>query len=233
MSLAELPLHAFERPATLAEACATLSRRAGKSEDTVLLAGGTDWIVAQHLAPVALGGGFPLVLDISRVPEIRGIRIARRARRDRRRGHVPRAAPARGPLAPRPDAHGHGARRGRAPDPGARHAGREPRDRLSRPRTAAPRSWPSTRRSSSRASTASGASRSPSGSRATGRRRAPPTRSSRASSSCFRRRADTSSGGRWGRARRSRSRRSPSRRSASTSGAVACGSASGWRPSRP
>ncbi len=76
MSLAELPLHAFDRPASLAEACATLSRRAGKSEDTVLLAGGTDWIVAQHLAPVALGGGFPLVLDISRVPEIRGIRIA-------------------------------------------------------------------------------------------------------------------------------------------------------------
>lgn len=76
MSLAELPLHAFERPASLAEACATLSRRAGKSEDTVLLAGGTDWIVSQHLAPVALGGGFPLVLDISRVPEIRGVRIA-------------------------------------------------------------------------------------------------------------------------------------------------------------
>ena len=76
MSLAELALHAFERPASLAEACATLSRRAGKGEDTVLLAGGTDWIVAQHLAPVALGGDFPLVLDISRVPEIQGVRIA-------------------------------------------------------------------------------------------------------------------------------------------------------------
>lgn len=75
MSLAELSLHAFERPASLADVCATLSRRAGKGEDTVLLAGGTDWIVAQHMSPVSLGGDLPLVLDVSRVPEIRGIRI--------------------------------------------------------------------------------------------------------------------------------------------------------------
>lgn len=76
MSLAELPLHAFERPASLADVCATLSRRAGKGEETVLLAGGTDWVVLQHVAPPSLGGELPLVLDVSRVPEIRGIRIA-------------------------------------------------------------------------------------------------------------------------------------------------------------
>jgi CO/xanthine dehydrogenase FAD-binding subunit len=76
VSLAELSLHPFERPGSLADACATLSRRAGKGEDTVLLAGGTDWIVAQHLAAPALGGAYPLVLDVSRLPELQGIRIA-------------------------------------------------------------------------------------------------------------------------------------------------------------
>ncbi|MGA7990616.1 MAG: FAD binding domain-containing protein [Thermoanaerobaculia bacterium] len=75
MSLAELSLHAFERPGTLAEVCRTLSRRAGKGDETVLLAGGTDWVVSQHLAPPSLGGELPLVLDISRVPELRGIHV--------------------------------------------------------------------------------------------------------------------------------------------------------------
>jgi len=75
VSLAELPLHAFEHSATLADVCRTLSRRAGKGEETVLLAGGTDWIVSQQLAPPSLGGELPLVLDVSRVPELRGIHI--------------------------------------------------------------------------------------------------------------------------------------------------------------
>jgi CO/xanthine dehydrogenase FAD-binding subunit len=76
VSLAELPLHGFERPASLADACTTLSRRAGKGEETVLLAGGTDWVVAQRLAPLSLGGELPLVLDVSRVSELLGVRIA-------------------------------------------------------------------------------------------------------------------------------------------------------------
>ncbi len=75
MSLAELTRHPFERAASLADVCATLSRRAGKGEETVLLAGATDWVVAQHLAPPALGGAYPLVLDVSRVPELRGVRL--------------------------------------------------------------------------------------------------------------------------------------------------------------
>jgi CO/xanthine dehydrogenase FAD-binding subunit len=76
VSLAELSLHGFERPASLAEACATLSRRAGKGEDTVLLAGGTDWVVGQRLAPLSLGGALPLLLDVSRLPELLGVKIA-------------------------------------------------------------------------------------------------------------------------------------------------------------
>ncbi len=76
MSLAELSRHPFERAASLAAACRTMSARAGRGEDTVLLAGGTDWIVAQHAAPPSLGGELPLVLDVSRVPELLGIRIA-------------------------------------------------------------------------------------------------------------------------------------------------------------
>ena len=75
MSLAELALHPFERPMSLDAVCRTLSRRAGRGEETVMLAGGTDWIVERHFAAPALGGELPLVLDVSRVPELRGIRI--------------------------------------------------------------------------------------------------------------------------------------------------------------
>ena len=54
MNPAELSLHAFERPASLAELCRTLSTRAEREEKTVLLAGGTDWIVERRLAaPIA------------------------------------------------------------------------------------------------------------------------------------------------------------------------------------
>jgi CO/xanthine dehydrogenase FAD-binding subunit len=76
VSLAELARHPFERPGSLAQACATLSRRAGRGEETVLLAGGTDWVVAQRSSPLTLGGELPLVLDVSRVPELLGIKIA-------------------------------------------------------------------------------------------------------------------------------------------------------------
>ena len=75
MSLAELALHPFERAESLDAACRTLSHRAGKGDETVLLAGGTDWIVEQHAAAPALGGNPPLILDVSRIPELRGIRI--------------------------------------------------------------------------------------------------------------------------------------------------------------
>jgi CO/xanthine dehydrogenase FAD-binding subunit len=72
---AELALYPFERPATLAELCRTLSARAGRKEKTVLLAGGTDWIVERRLAPPEDPNDLPLVLDVSRLPEMRGITV--------------------------------------------------------------------------------------------------------------------------------------------------------------
>ena len=77
MNPAEIALYPFERPGTLAELCRTLSARAGRKERTVLLAGGTDWIVERRLAPPADPNDLPLVLDVSRLPEMRGITVAR------------------------------------------------------------------------------------------------------------------------------------------------------------
>ncbi|HEX5854797.1 MAG TPA: FAD binding domain-containing protein, partial [Thermoanaerobaculia bacterium] len=77
MNPAEVALHAFERPSTLAELCRTLSVRAGRGEKTVLLAGGTDWTVERRLAPPEDPDELPLVLDVSRLPEMRGIHVAK------------------------------------------------------------------------------------------------------------------------------------------------------------
>ncbi|HEX2798856.1 MAG TPA: FAD binding domain-containing protein [Thermoanaerobaculia bacterium] len=77
MNPAELALYPFERPATLAELCRTLSARAGRRERTVLLAGGTDWLVERGLAPPENPDDLPLVLDVSRLPELRGIQVAK------------------------------------------------------------------------------------------------------------------------------------------------------------
>jgi CO/xanthine dehydrogenase FAD-binding subunit len=74
---AELALHPFERPASLAELCRTLSTRAVRKEKTVLLAGGTDWIVERRLAPLESPDDLPLVLDVSRLPEMRTIHVAK------------------------------------------------------------------------------------------------------------------------------------------------------------
>ena len=77
MNPAEIALYPFERPGTLAELCRTLSARAGRKERTVLLAGGTDWIVERRLAPPEDPNDLPLVVDVSRLPEMRGITVAR------------------------------------------------------------------------------------------------------------------------------------------------------------
>jgi CO/xanthine dehydrogenase FAD-binding subunit len=74
---AEVALLPFERPSTLAELCRTLSARAGRKEKTVLLAGGTDWIVERRLAKPEDPEDVPLVLDVSRLPEMRGIHVAK------------------------------------------------------------------------------------------------------------------------------------------------------------
>jgi xanthine dehydrogenase small subunit len=77
VSPAELALYPFERPSTLAELCRTLSTRAGRRERTVLLAGGTDWIVERGLAPPENPDDLPLVLDISRLAELRGVQVVK------------------------------------------------------------------------------------------------------------------------------------------------------------
>ena len=77
MNPAEIALYPFERPGTLAELCRTLSARAGRNEKTVLLAGGTDWIVERRLAPPEDPNALPLVLDVSRLPEMRGITVVK------------------------------------------------------------------------------------------------------------------------------------------------------------
>jgi CO/xanthine dehydrogenase FAD-binding subunit len=74
---AELALYPFERPGSLTALCRTLSARAGRKEKTVLLAGGTDWIVESRLAPPGDPKDLPLVLDVSRLAEMRGIRVVR------------------------------------------------------------------------------------------------------------------------------------------------------------
>jgi xanthine dehydrogenase small subunit len=72
VSLADLPRYGFARPGSLADACALLADRTARAEKTVLLAGGTDFMVE-----VSQGGlrpdPLPLVVDVSRLPELGGI----------------------------------------------------------------------------------------------------------------------------------------------------------------
>ncbi len=75
MSAAGLALHAFVSPRDLPEALGLLAERAARNERTVLLAGGTDWFVERHVAPPETEGTLPLVLDVSRLEELRGISV--------------------------------------------------------------------------------------------------------------------------------------------------------------
>ncbi|MEO6324349.1 MAG: FAD binding domain-containing protein [Thermoanaerobaculia bacterium] len=76
MSLAELSQHPFERAETLEALCSRLAERTAKGEGSVLLNGGTDWIVERHLAPTSLAPAtLPLVIDISRLAALRGISV--------------------------------------------------------------------------------------------------------------------------------------------------------------
>ena len=76
MSLAELAQHPFERAESLDALCGRLAERCAKGEASVLLSGGTDWIVERHLAPTTLSPTpLPLVIDISRLDALRGISV--------------------------------------------------------------------------------------------------------------------------------------------------------------
>jgi CO/xanthine dehydrogenase FAD-binding subunit len=74
VSLVDLPRYDFTRPASLDEACALLAEREATRAKTVLLAGGTDFMVQVSqgkLAPEPL----PLVVDVGRLDELRGVRL--------------------------------------------------------------------------------------------------------------------------------------------------------------
>lgn len=76
MSLCDLPLFEFGRVASLDGLCSLVHERHARGDKTVLLAGGTDWMVEQELkAPLALGEPVPLVIDVSRMAELRGIAL--------------------------------------------------------------------------------------------------------------------------------------------------------------
>lgn len=75
MSVAGLALHPFATPKGLDEALEILAERAGRSEKTVLLAGGTDWFVERHVAPPEEEETLPLVLDVSRLEALREISL--------------------------------------------------------------------------------------------------------------------------------------------------------------
>ena len=168
VSLAELAaprLRAAPRPSR--RLCATLVASArARGEETVLLAGGTDWIVGAGASrrSTARRDEPPLVVDVSRLAELRGIQLTGEracASAPPRRTSRSASTPALSRRAPLLAAMARDV--GRRADPGARHARRKPRDGLARGRRRARRSRRSTRTSSSRACAASGACPSPSG----------------------------------------------------------------------
>lgn len=76
MSIADLELHELWRPPSLDALVARLGERHAAGQKSVLLAGGTDWVVEQEMARVAdPGAPRPLVIDISTLPELRGIQL--------------------------------------------------------------------------------------------------------------------------------------------------------------
>ncbi len=78
MSLTDLPQHDYQRAATLDALCAIVAERYAQSEPTILLAGGTDWVVEQEMRPPrGHAERLPLVVDVSRLEELRGISLAR------------------------------------------------------------------------------------------------------------------------------------------------------------
>jgi len=72
MSLADLARFEMTRQSSLDALCAVVTERHEKGLATILYAGGTDWMVEQEMrAPLAAEP--PLVVDIGRLDELRGI----------------------------------------------------------------------------------------------------------------------------------------------------------------
>jgi xanthine dehydrogenase small subunit len=74
MALVDLERYEMWRPASLPALLDRLAERHAAGEKTVLLAGGTDWVVEQELArPVAPGEALALLADVSQLGSLRGI----------------------------------------------------------------------------------------------------------------------------------------------------------------
>ncbi|HRI68125.1 MAG TPA: FAD binding domain-containing protein [Polyangium sp.] len=78
MTVADLVAYDMERAESLDSVCSLLAERHGRGESTILLAGGTDWVVEQEMRkPFAQGQTLPLIVDISRLADLRGISLQR------------------------------------------------------------------------------------------------------------------------------------------------------------
>jgi len=77
MSVADLRVFELARYRSVEALCELLANRHAKRLATVLLAGGTDWLVEREMArTVAPGEQTPLVVDVSRMQELRGIELS-------------------------------------------------------------------------------------------------------------------------------------------------------------
>ncbi|WP_437721482.1 FAD binding domain-containing protein [Sorangium sp. So ce861] len=83
MSIADLGLFEMRRVSGLGDLCELVAEQAARGAAVALLAGGTDWVVEQELRPPlgapAPGGAGPaappLVVDVSRLSDLRGVSI--------------------------------------------------------------------------------------------------------------------------------------------------------------
>ena len=76
MSVADLVRYEMVVPGSLDEVCALLADRHERGQATAVLAGGTDWLVEREAGPVLAAEAItPMVVDVSRLAELRGIEL--------------------------------------------------------------------------------------------------------------------------------------------------------------
>jgi CO/xanthine dehydrogenase FAD-binding subunit len=73
VSIAELAQYEFASPRALAEACGMLEEFARSGTPAFPVAGCTDWMVERHASPMAGPGPRGMAVDVTRIPELRGI----------------------------------------------------------------------------------------------------------------------------------------------------------------
>jgi xanthine dehydrogenase small subunit len=75
MSLAQLAEMDLISPRSLKEACDELARLHQAGKKVWALAGCTDWMVERHMSPIDQGRLDAVALDVTRLPELRGIEV--------------------------------------------------------------------------------------------------------------------------------------------------------------